>query len=105
MHTRECQIALDQDPDRRVDVEWDGKLKQPRPVSIQVLCADKPGLLAHISQSFNDAGVNISQANCRATDDHKAVNTFLCNVADLEQLKGLMRSIQRISGVFSVDRI
>ena len=105
VHTRECQTALDQDPDRRIDVEWDGKQKTQRPVSIQVLCADKPGLLAHISQTFTDAGVNISQANCRATDDNRAVNTFICSVADLEQLKTLMRSIQRISGVFQVDRV
>ena len=105
VHTRDCEKALDQDPERKIDVEWDGRLKAPRPVSIQVLCADKPGLLAHISQSFTDAGVNISQANCKATDDNRAVNTFLCNVADLDQLKGLMRSIQRISGVFSVDRV
>ena len=88
VHTLGCSKGLDQDPDRRVEVEWDGKQKTPRPVSIQVLCADKPGLLAHISQSFSEAGVNISQANCRATDDNRAVNTFVCNVADLETLKG-----------------
>jgi GTP pyrophosphokinase len=105
VHTRECQKALDLDPDRKIDVEWDGKTKALRPVSIQVLCADKPGLLAHISQSFTDAGVNISQANCRATDDNRAVNTFQVSVSDLDQLKGVMRAIQRINGVFSVDRI
>jgi GTP pyrophosphokinase len=105
VHTRDCQKGLDQDPERRIDVEWDGKLKSPRPVSIQVVCADKPGLLAHISQSFHEAGVNISQANCRSTDDHRAVNTFQFSVSDVDQLKGVIKAIQRISGVFSVDRM
>ncbi len=105
VHTRDCQKALDLDPDRRVDVTWDGKSKARRPVSIQVVCADKPGILAVISQSFTDAGVNISQAHCRATDDNKAVNTFSFNVQDLDQLKGVIRSIQKINGVFSVERI
>jgi GTP pyrophosphokinase len=105
VHTLGCQKAVDQDPDRRVDVEWDGKLKTPRPVSIQVVCADKPGLLASISQSFNQLGVNISQANCRSLDDNRAVNTFSFNVADLEQLKTVMRALQRLSGVFSVSRM
>src|SRR4249919_453958 len=85
-----CSKAVDQDPDRRVQVEWDGKLKQPRPVSVQVVSADKPGILASLSQSFNDLGVNISQANCRSMDDHKAINTFTFAVQDLDQLKTVM---------------
>ena len=72
---------------------------------VQVVCADKPGLLAHISQSFNDLGVNISQANCRSMDDHKAVNTFTFAVQDLDQLKTVMRALQKISGVFQVSRM
>jgi GTP diphosphokinase / guanosine-3',5'-bis(diphosphate) 3'-diphosphatase len=105
VHTRECQKALDLDPERRVQVDWDGKQKAPRPVSIQVICADKPGLLATISQTFSDGGCNISQAHCRAGDDNKAVNTFQFTVTDLDQLKNVIRSLQRISGVFSVERI
>ena len=105
VHTRDCQKALDLDPERRVDVDWDGKGQQPRPVAIQVVCADKPGLLAHISQSFVDSGVNISQAHCRATDDHKAVNTFQFLVRDLDQLKHVIRALQRINGVYSVERL
>jgi GTP diphosphokinase / guanosine-3',5'-bis(diphosphate) 3'-diphosphatase len=105
VHTLGCTKAVDQDPDRRVEVEWDGKHKAPRPVSVQVVCADKPGLLASLSQSFNELGVNISQANCRALDDHKAINTFQFSVADLEQLKTVMRALQRIDGVYSVQRM
>ncbi len=74
-------------------------------MSVQVVCADKPGLLASLSQSFNQLGVNISQANCRALDDNKAINTFQFAVADLEQLKTVIRALQRIDGVFSVQRM
>jgi GTP pyrophosphokinase len=104
VHTLGCQKAVDQDPDRRVEVEWDGKSKTPRPVSIQVVCADKPGLLAALSQSFNQLGVNISQANCRSVDDNRAVNTFQFAVSDVEQLRTVIRALQRISGVYSVTR-
>jgi GTP pyrophosphokinase len=105
VHTRGCQKALDLDPDRKVEVAWDGSGKNEYAVSIQVVCADKPGLLANISQAFSDAGVNISQAHCRATEDRRAVNTFNANVNDLDQLKAVMRSLSRISGVYSVDRV
>jgi GTP pyrophosphokinase len=105
VHRRDCDKGLDLDPERRVDVEWDGNGKTQHEVTIQVLCADKPGLLAHISQSFSEQGVNISQAHCRATDDGRAVNTFHALVRDLDQLKSVIRSLSRIKGVFSVDRV
>jgi GTP pyrophosphokinase len=105
VHRRDCDKGLDLDPERRIDVEWDGLSKAQHEVAIQVLCADKPGLLAHISQSFTDQGVNISQAHCRATEDGRAVNTFHALVKDLDQLKQVIRSLSRIKGVFSVDRV
>jgi GTP pyrophosphokinase len=105
VHMRDCPKALDLDPDRRIDVEWDGKAKVNHPVAIQVLSADKPGILAHISQSFSDSGINITQAHCRTMEDGRAVNTFHATVADLDQLKLVIRALSRISGVYSVDRV
>ncbi|MEO6772817.1 MAG: bifunctional (p)ppGpp synthetase/guanosine-3',5'-bis(diphosphate) 3'-pyrophosphohydrolase [Kofleriaceae bacterium] len=105
VHRRDCDKGLDLDPDRRVEVEWDGASKAQHEVAIQVLCTNKPGLLAHISQCFTDQGVNISQAHCRATDDGRAVNTFHALVRDLDQLKQVTRALSRIKGVFSVDRV
>ena len=105
VHRRDCDKGLDLDPERRIDVEWDGKAKGTHEVAIQILCADKPGLLAHISQSFTDQGINISQAHCRATDDGRAVNTFRASVRDLDQLKSVIRQLSRIKGVYSVDRV
>jgi len=105
VHRKDCDKGLDLDPERRIDVEWDGMGKTQHEVAIQVLCSDKPGLLAHISQSFSDQGVNISQAHCRATEDGRAVNTFHASVKDLDQLKQVIRSLSRIKGVYSVDRV
>ncbi len=105
VHRRDCDKGLDLDPERRIEVEWDGHGNAQHEVAIQVLCADKPGLLAHISQSFTDQGVNISQAHCRATEDGRAVNTFHALVRDLDQLKQVIRSLSRIKGVYSVDRV
>ena len=105
VHRRDCDKGLDLDPERRIEVEWDGNGKAQHEVAIQILCADKPGLLAHISQSFTDQGVNISQAHCRATEDGRAMNTFHASVKDLDQLKSVIRSLSRIKGVYSVDRV
>ncbi|HVG58692.1 MAG TPA: bifunctional (p)ppGpp synthetase/guanosine-3',5'-bis(diphosphate) 3'-pyrophosphohydrolase, partial [Hyalangium sp.] len=105
VHTDKCEKALATDPDRRVDVSWDVRGDFKRPVTLRVLTADRPGLLADISNTFSKKGVNISQANCRATGDDRAVNTFEVTISDLKQLTDLMRAIERLNGVHSVERI
>ncbi|XXF75280.1 bifunctional (p)ppGpp synthetase/guanosine-3',5'-bis(diphosphate) 3'-pyrophosphohydrolase [Myxococcaceae bacterium GXIMD 01537] len=105
VHTDNCEKALATDPERRVDVAWDVRGDFKRPVTLRVLAADRPGLLADISNTFSKKGVNISQANCRATGDDRAVNTFEVTISDLKQLTELMRTIERLSGVYSVERI
>ena len=46
VHARSCSTALEQPEERRIEIEWDSDHKTARPVSVQVVCADKPGLLA-----------------------------------------------------------
>ncbi len=105
IHTRDCPKALDMDPIRRVDVSWDDESKTVRPVAVQVTCSDRPGLLAAISKSFTEHGVNISQAKCRTTEDGRAVNTFQVTVGHVEQLKTVLRSLETIQGVVSATRL
>ncbi|MCI0573805.1 MAG: bifunctional (p)ppGpp synthetase/guanosine-3',5'-bis(diphosphate) 3'-pyrophosphohydrolase [Myxococcaceae bacterium] len=105
VHTKACEKALATDPERRVDVTWDVRGDFKRPVTLRVLTADRTGLLADISNTFSKKGVNISQANCRATGDDRAVNTFEVVISDLKQLTDLMRTIEQLPGVYSVERI
>jgi len=105
IHTRECGKALDLDPLRRVDVSWDDESKTVRPVAVQVTCSDRPGLLAAISKSFTEHGVNISQARCRTSEDGRAVNTFQVTVGHLDQLKTVLRNLETIQGVVSATRL
>ncbi|SEM70295.1 GTP pyrophosphokinase [Stigmatella aurantiaca] len=105
VHTDNCEKALATDPERRVDVAWDIRGEYKRPVTLRILSADRPGMLSDITNTFSKKGVNISQANCRATGDDRAVNTFEVTISDLKQLTELMRSIERIQGVQSVERI
>jgi GTP pyrophosphokinase len=106
VHTSACDKVLGIDPDRRVDVSWDVKGDFKRLVSLRVVTTDRPGILAKISQTFSEAGLNISQASCRTmTPGERAVNDFEVTIGDLTQLKAVMRSIEKIDGVQSVERV
>jgi len=104
VHTARCDKALAMDPQRRVDVSWDVKGDFKRIVAVKVVTEDKPGMLAKVSQTFSEAGINIAQANVRSASD-KAVLSFEVSVQDLKQLTTVMRSLERVEGVHSVERV
>jgi GTP diphosphokinase / guanosine-3',5'-bis(diphosphate) 3'-diphosphatase len=106
IHRRECAKAFDSsDPDRRIEVSWDSRAKINRPVQLKVTTANTPGILATVSQTFSAQKINISEANCRASDDGRACNVFTFQVNDLTQLKNIMKALTKVSGVVAVERV
>jgi GTP pyrophosphokinase len=104
IHRRGCAKAFDTDPERRVEISWDSKAKINRAVQLRVVTANRPGILATVGHTFSAQGINISEANCRAGDDGKAVNVFTFVCLDLTQLKSVMRALQKVQGVVAVER-
>ncbi len=105
VHRKNCRQALDLDPERRIDVYWEGNQSQPRPVDIRVYTVDLPGILADLSKCISDAGVNISRVNCRVLENKKAINSFELMVKDRTQLDRVLRSVEKLDGVISVERV
>jgi GTP pyrophosphokinase len=104
IHRRGCSKAFDTDPERRVEITWDTKAKINRPVQLRVVTANRPGILATVGQTFSGEGINITEANCRAGDDGRAINIFTFACSDLTQLKGVMRALEKVQGVVAVER-
>jgi len=104
IHRRGCPKAFDTDPARRVEIAWDAKAKINRNVQLRVTTANRPGILATVGHTFSAQGINISEANCRAGDDGRAVNVFTFVCSDMNQLKNVMRALQKVEGVVAVER-
>ena len=105
VHRRNCTKAFDTDPERRVEISWDARAKINRPVQVKVMTQNRLGILATIGQTFHEQGINISEAACRAGDDGRATNVFTFLCSDLNQLKSVMRRLQKIPGVVNVERV
>src|SRR5438309_2579532 len=104
VHVQGCRKAMETDPERRVDVAWDVHADFKRVVNLRVMSDDRKGLLARMSETFAEVGVNIVQANARANGDG-AVSTFEVEIADVKQLNDVLRAIGQIPGVHSVERV
>jgi guanosine-3',5'-bis(diphosphate) 3'-pyrophosphohydrolase len=105
IHTADCQNAMDDDPHRRVEVEWDSKKEYSYPVRIRVFSEDKKGLLAEISSSISSNEANITNARVDTTDDKKAISTFELEIRDLNHLKKVIKGLEKIKGIHRVERV
>jgi GTP pyrophosphokinase len=105
IHAADCQNALDEDPNRKVDVEWDSTKEYNYPVRIRVDCEDKKGLLAEISNSISSQEANITNARVDTTGDKRAVCTFEMEIQDLNHLKKVIKALERVKGVNRVERV
>ncbi|RIK89245.1 MAG: GTP pyrophosphokinase, partial [Proteobacteria bacterium] len=105
VHQKDCQHAFTLDPDRRISVQWEAKSAQPRLVKVRAISMDQPGVLAKITKSISTAGVNIGAARVKTNSDQTAMHEFDLWVADLRALNAVMKEIERVRGVLSVERV
>jgi GTP pyrophosphokinase len=105
IHTADCQLALDTDPERRIDVAWNKVKAAALPVRIRVLCHDLKGILAGITTAITNCEANISSAHVQSTIDKRGENIFEVNVTDLAHLTKVMNAIMKVKGVIKVERL
>jgi GTP diphosphokinase / guanosine-3',5'-bis(diphosphate) 3'-diphosphatase len=105
VHRRDCARAAALDPQRQTNVHWAASAVSQRPVRVQVITTNRPGVLAELSSVFVAKGINLDTANCQADHSDRGVNTFTFSVKDIEQLNGVMRALKQAKGVFEVNRV
>jgi guanosine-3',5'-bis(diphosphate) 3'-pyrophosphohydrolase len=106
VHIKGCPHAMASDPQRRVPVVWKDGEESPRPIRLEVLCIDQPGLLAAMSKTIASAGVNISTAEVKTNgSDGRALSVFEVSVSSARQLNNLIHQIAAIDGVMRVSRL
>ena len=104
VHRRDCRQIEGADQDRILDVAWGRKGKAERTVRLRVSCTDQQGMLAAMTQVFTSQSANIVSANCRGNGDKGAVNVFEIKVTSAGHLKTVIRALERIPGIRSVQR-
>jgi GTP pyrophosphokinase len=105
VHRMDCDKVLASDPERRVEVSWERAPDVLHHAKMKVITVNRPGILANLTKKISNLGVNISEANVRSTNDEKAINLFTVEIADRAQLEQVMRGVESVKGVISVQKI
>jgi guanosine-3',5'-bis(diphosphate) 3'-pyrophosphohydrolase len=106
VHTADCpnidQILLD--PERQIDVQWDLGSEQSYPVKVMIESLDRPGILAAISSSIADGGVNITGYQV-TTKEGMGHHELELEIRDLKQLRRVLKRIEQVKGVRGAKRL
>ena len=108
VHRRTCRQLLSMDSNRRIPVAWtseDDGDGSTHIGNIQIICVDRPGLLANISTMCTDLKVNIAKVSAKSLGDDKGEVDLQVVVSDVSELSGLIRRLEKIKGIITVNRV
>ena len=105
VHQKDCRMVFEADPERRIEVDWEPEAAEARRIRMRVTSRDAPGLLAKVTKTISAAGINIGAAKVTTSHDGHSIQSFDVWVQDARTLNSIMKEIEHIKGVFSVERI
>ena len=109
VHHRDCPNAA---PERRrpeeagrwIKVSWGTNTRESYRTALQVVAKDRLSLIMDVSTALAAIKTRVSSLNARSTPDGFTLITMDVDVSDREQLRGVIRRLEQISGVMRVTR-
>jgi GTP pyrophosphokinase len=107
IHRRDCPNTKHRpEPERWMDVDWGAKYDELYPVQIEVVAADRAGLLRDIADVVASEGVNMSAASAGNRDKEGAARLrATLEIRQSEQLVRVMTKLERLPYVRYVHRV
>ncbi len=105
VHRTNCVNALEMNPERQIEVDWNQETTEMYPVKIRIISHDRQGLLADLVGNISKYGANILHA-ASDTRDSKIVDSFFTiGVEDIGHLEKILSAVRKVKLVQDVKRI
>lgn len=106
VHRADCPnvSALDDAPERYLEVEWETDNGASYLVNIQVEGRDRVGLLADLMATVSEMKTNISAVTARKTKQKNAVINMTVEIKDVPQMQAVMDRMKKVDGIIDVYR-
>lgn len=105
VHAADCPNIHTYDEQRRIDVAWEMDKGHTYPVKLKIVGDDRRGLISDIGTAMAVNDVNIVSAKAMSLPDRTATGIYEIEIGHMSQLQKVIRSIQKIKGVKSVERM
>jgi len=105
VHTVDCPNVAHLEPERMVDVFWEGDSEKSFPAKIRIICKNAPGVLGQISTLMAQQAMNIDSGSFDSRPDGKTEMLFQVEVRDSAHLYGVIEKISKLEPVLEVIRL
>lgn len=105
VHRSDCENVqiFYNNKERAIKISWDDHNVRRYIVFLDIVAIDRRGMLQDIARVFTEIGANIIEGKMK-TENEQVRNTFKVEISNRNQLKQILRKIQRIKGIESVSR-
>jgi len=105
VHTTSCHNVQEMEPERMIEVFWESEMNESFPAKIKIICENKKGVLAKISNLLTREEVNIDSGSFRSNVDGKSELQFTVMVNDSSHLYNSIAKLRKVKEVVEVTRI
>lgn len=110
IHKRDCNnvprdISSASEPERWIAAHWDGGRNESFVSALQISSIDREGLLVEIMTAVSNMRVPVTSVSARKQKDGNCIINLSVSTESVEHLRSIITRIEKISGVFGVERI
>ena len=110
IHKRDCpnvpvNIADSAEPERWIPAHWDGTKSDSFISTLQIAAIDRDGLLLDVMNAVYNMRVTAHSVTARQTKSGNCLVVLTISVESVEHLKSIISRLEKLKGVFSIERI
>ena len=110
IHKRDCNnvpvnIADSSEPARWINAYWDGTKAESFTSTLRINAIDRQGILIDVMNAVNNMRVPIHSVNARELKNGNCTIIMALSAESVEHLKSIILRVEKVSGVFGVERI
>ena len=110
IHKRSCtnvpkKLSDSEEPERWVAAHWESEAGETFRSTLQIMAADRTGLLADVTIQLSNMHIFIHTLNSRELKNGRAVVTVTIDVAGRDHLRGVISRLSDINGIEEITRL
>ena len=98
-------IADSAEPARWITAYWDGTKSESFTSTLRATAIDRQGILIEVMSAVNNMRVPIHSINARELKNGNCTISMTISAESVEHLNSIIMRIEKVSGIFSVERI
>ena len=110
IHKRDCpnvpvNIADSAEPERWIPAHWDGTKTDSFISTLQIAAIDRDGILLDVMNTVYNMRVTAHSVTARPTKSGNCIVVLTISVESVEHLRSIISRLEKLKGVFSIERI